>query len=211
MSGRALRFPGRVEALLFDLGGVVIDIDFGRAFEQWARRASCDPIELRDRFCFDAAYEEHERSRLDINEYFQAVRQLLSLDLSDEDLLAGWNDIYLDVLPGVHALLSNASSRFPVDAFTNSNAAHHGVWSSRFAQELSVFRSVYISCELGVRKPDREAFLAVADLMAVEPSAVLFFDDSMENVEGAEHAGMQAVLVESTDDVRQALRQVGCA
>jgi HAD superfamily hydrolase (TIGR01509 family) len=73
-----------------------------------------------------------------------------------------------------------------------------------------VFRSVFISYELGVRKPDAEAFVAVADLMAVEPSAVLFFDDSIENVEGAESAGMQAELVESTDDLRRALRQVGC-
>jgi putative hydrolase of the HAD superfamily len=198
-----------VSALLFDLGGVVIGIDFARAFRRWAASAACDPDDLRTRFTFDRAYEEHERGRLDICEYFEALRQALRVNLSDRDLLAGWNDIYLGVVPGINALLSAAAERYPLYAFTNSNPTHKGIWGLRFARELSVFRTVFVSSELGVRKPDPDAFATVAGLIGLDPAAILFFDDDIENVEGAQRVGMPAVLVASTEDVRQALRRLG--
>ena len=55
--------PGSVHALLFDLGGVVIAFDFGKAFQLWALRAGCDPSTLEERFTLDDAYERHERVR----------------------------------------------------------------------------------------------------------------------------------------------------
>jgi len=196
----------RVCALLFDLGGVVIGVDFVRAFRVWAARASCDPTELGRRFKFDAAFEEYERGKLDASGYFAALRSSLGVALSDEDLVAGWNDIYIGPVPEMAALLVAAGQRFPLFAFTNSNPTHQSVWAVRFAEELSVFRSVFVSSDLGLRKPDPDAFAAVASRMGLDPSAVLFFDDTLENVDGALSAGMQAVLVTSVDDVRRALR-----
>ena len=84
-----------VDVLLFDLGGVVIDIDFGRCMARWATRAGLDPEDVAARFSFDAAYEEHERGTLDAAGYFESLRQLLSVDVADRELLEGWNDIYL--------------------------------------------------------------------------------------------------------------------
>jgi hypothetical protein len=42
---------------MFDLGGVVIGIDFGRAFRSWARDARCDPAAITTQFRMDDAYE----------------------------------------------------------------------------------------------------------------------------------------------------------
>ena len=53
--------PGTVDALLFDVGGVVIRIDFNRAFARWATLAACDPALLRQRFLQDPPYQRHER------------------------------------------------------------------------------------------------------------------------------------------------------
>jgi putative hydrolase of the HAD superfamily len=75
----------------------------------------------------------------------------------------------------------------------------------RFANELSIFTSIFVSSELGLRKPDPEAFAEVASRAGFSPSEFLFFDDTSENVDGARAAGMQAVLVQSISDVRDAL------
>jgi FMN phosphatase YigB (HAD superfamily) len=79
------------------------------------------------------------------------------------------------------------------------------VWATRYARELSVFRSIFVSFEMGLRKPDPRAFGAVAQRTGFPASAFLFFDDTLENVMGARRVGMQAVHVQSTDDVRVAL------
>lgn len=200
--------PDAVRALLFDLGGVVIGVDFRRAFRRWASAAGCDHAALERSFQFDTPYEEHERGRLDAAAYFGGLRQSLAVDLTDDDFLAGWNEIYLGPLPGVLPLLSAVSKRFPLYAFTNSNLSHQEFWSARYADELSIFRSVFVSCDLGLRKPEREAFLAVASRIGVEPGAILFFDDLMENVTGARDAGMQAARIASVRDLETLLRQL---
>jgi glucose-1-phosphatase len=199
----------RVRALLFDLGGVVIDIDFERAFRFWATRADCDPGALRQRFSFDRAYERHERGEMAATEYFTALRQSLDIRLPDDELISGWNDIYVGPVEGIAPVLTNASRLFPLYAFTNSNPTHQRVWSARFAEELRLFRSVFVSCDVGSRKPDAEAFVAIAGLMGFAPSEILFFDDTAENVDGARAIGMQAVLVESPVTVPNTLKGLG--
>ena len=195
-------------ALLFDLGGVVLEINFDRVFQTWAARASCDPQALRRRFKFDDACEQHERGELDAAGYFASLRRTLRLRLSDEDFIAGWSDLYVGPVEGMVAVLAAASERLPLYAFTNSNPTHQTVWAMRYVRELSVFRSIFVSSELGLRKPDPNAFSEVARLAGFPASAFIFFDDTLENVMGARTAGMQAVHVQSTDDVRVALHEL---
>ena len=200
--------PEPVEALLLDLGGVVITTDFGRCFQRWADSASCAVVDVTSRFGFDAAYEDHERGALTAEEYFTRVRDALHLDLDHDALVDGWNDIYVAADAEVLDLLSRARERWPLHAFTNSNPTHQSAWSARFAQELEIFDSIFVSSELGHRKPERAAFEAVASTIDVLPGRILFFDDSLENVEGAREAGLQAVHVTSAESVREALRSV---
>lgn len=199
---------GVVRALLFDLGGVVIETDFERVMQAWAAAAHCEPAVVRRRFSFDEAYERHERGELDAAGYFASLRRSLGLRLSDEDFTAGWNDLYVGLVPEMPAVLAVAAQRFSLHAFTNSNPTHQREWSTRFGSELAVFRSVFVSSELGLRKPEPAAFAAVAERAGFAPAEILFFDDSAENVAGARASGMQAVLVRSSCDVVEALRRL---
>jgi putative hydrolase of the HAD superfamily len=200
---------GLIRTLLFDLGGVVIDFDFERAFRFWAAQASCEPAELGRRFSLDEPYKQHERGELHASDYFAALRRSLNVNLSDDLLIAGWNDVYVGVVSGMVPILAIASQRFPLYAFTNSNPTHQSEWSVRFANELSIFNNIFVSSELGLRKPDPEAFAEVAKQTGSIPSECLFFDDTSENIDGARAAGMRAVLVQSISDVRDALLQLG--
>jgi epoxide hydrolase-like predicted phosphatase len=201
--------PRAVRALLFDLGGVVIGFDFNGAFRLWASRAGCDPTLIAERFSIDEAYEQHERGELPASRYFPALRESLDVDISVEELVEGWNDVYLGLVPGISEVLSAAATRWPLFAFTNSNPTHKSAWEHLYAGQLRSFREVFVSSDLGVRKPDPEAFQLVASLMGFEPEDILFFDDGAENVEGARAAGMTAVLVGSLEDVREALSKNG--
>lgn len=206
---RAGRGRGAVAALLFDLGGVVIGLDFERVFAAWSRVAGCDASDVRAHFSQDTAYERHERGELDASGYFCSLRGSLRLDLTDAEFLSGWNDLYLGPVEGIDGLLDAASASFPLYAFTNSNPSHEKVWSRRIRRELAYFEAVFVSSNLGMRKPEPDAFFEVAKRIGLLPPEILFFDDSPENVAGAKAVGMQSVLVDSLDDVRRALRSVG--
>jgi putative hydrolase of the HAD superfamily len=203
------RDHGTVRALLFDLGGVVINFDFAGAFRLWALRAGCDPREIAERFAIDEAYEQHERGEIPASDYFAALRQSLAIDLPDEVFVEGWNDVYLGVIPGMPEVLSAAQRCVPLFAFTNSNPTHKSVWEHLYASDLQPFETVFVSSDLGVRKPDPHAFDLVARRMGFAPWEVLFFDDGPANVEGARAAGMHGVVVTSIGDVHRALSRIG--
>lgn len=193
--------PRRPDALLFDLGGVVIDLDFGRVLARWAELADVDPAQLEERFSFDEAYERHERGQIDAARFFASLRATLGVDLTDAELLDGWNDVYLGPIAEVVELLGTIADRFPLYAFTNSNRSHEAHWSTRFESELAPFREVFVSSTIGLRKPEPEAFAHIASAIGVSLDRIHFFDDLEENVSAAEAVGMTATLVRSPEDV----------
>ena len=194
------------DALLFDLGGVVMGLDWDRMFKCWADACGASPQELRRRWTLDEAYERHERREIGELEYFASLRKSLGVEIGDEALREGWGAIFTDPIDETVALLETLEDRVPLYAFSNTNAAHHAVWRARFAGALTSFRRVFVSYELGLRKPDRAAFHQVAREIGVRPERILFFDDTLANVEGARAAGLQAVHVVRPADVRNAVR-----
>ena len=195
------------DALLFDLGGVVVEIDFDRMFARWARHAGVDPAAIRARFSFDEFYARHERGEISAGEYFASLRSSLGIDLSDDQFVDGWGTIYVGEIPGVPELLRALKDEFPLYAFTNSNPTHMRVCAGTFAETLGHFRRVFVSSDLGVRKPEREAFARIATAIGVPLDRILFFDDTAENVRGALAAGLQAVHIDPTQNVAAAIAE----
>lgn len=201
--------PHDIEGLLFDMGGVVIDVDFDRALRRWSGHSPLPIEEIRRRFTEDAAYRQHERGEIEAAEYFAHLRDVLELVGTDEDIALGWNAIYVgEIRETVNDILA-VRDRLPCYALTNTNPTHQVAWMARFPRVVAAFHRVFVSSELGMRKPERAAFHAVADATGISPAALLFFDDAMENIEGARAAGLQAVLVRAPSDVRRALVGIG--
>jgi FMN phosphatase YigB (HAD superfamily) len=202
-----------VEALLFDLGRVVIDIDTARVHARWAELAGVSAAEIERRALLGVAGSEaflrYERGEITDAAFFAHVRTALAVELSDADLAEGWNAIFVGEMAGIRPLLAHAGQVLPLYAFSNTNAVHQACWSVRFAEVLAAFRKIHVSNEMGACKPEAAAFLAVAADMGVLPHRILFFDDLAENVAGAQACGMQAVQVSTTADIERALRDLG--
>jgi len=195
-------------AIIFDLGGVIIDIDFNRVFERWAVLSGQDAKRIRQHFLVDDAYRQHERGEITADQYFAYQRQLHGLSLNDEQMLDGWNAIFGPEIAGVRALIERATKLAPCAVFSNTNAAHQAYWAPILSDTLSLFDQVFVSNELGLRKPDAESFLAVCEQLRVAPENTLFFDDTQENLDGARALGIKAVKVTSPDDIDQCLREM---
>jgi FMN phosphatase YigB (HAD superfamily) len=199
----------KVEALLFDLGGIVFEIDFNLAIESWAARSRLTVEEVRNRWSMDGPYQKHERGEIDAAEYFDHLRTLLELEATDEEISAGWNSIFLGEITESLEDVAAARSHLPCFAFTNTNPTHHTAWMAAYPRLTAAFDRVFASSELGLRKPERAAFEAISLEIGVPLGAVLFFDDTLENVESARAAGLQTVHVQSPLDLRQALVRIG--
>jgi putative hydrolase of the HAD superfamily len=201
--------PGTADALLFDLGRVVIDIDFDKALACWAGHAGCEPAHLVGRFTRDEIYRRHETGSIDDAEFFAGLRTSLGIALTDAQFLEGWNAIFAGEMPGIGSLLIRAGTRVPLYAFSNTNHAHVEHFSQAYAEVLGHFREIFLSSAIGLRKPDAAAYDHVVQAIGVPAERIVFFDDLAENVDGARARGLTAVHVTSPHDVAQVLSALG--
>lgn len=199
----------RVSALLFDLGGVVIDIDLQRMLRHWLPHSRLSLEQMHRRLHPDRAYRQHERGELPDRTYMAHLAKVFELETDLDNVAQGWNAMLVDQIDATLDLIERIRRDIPCHAFSNTSAIHHGVWSSRFPRVTTIFDRLFLSFELGLRKPDREAFHAVSDALGLEPGEILFFDDTAENVVGARRAGLQGVHVSGPADVGRALGNLG--
>src|SRR5436190_9759720 len=128
--------PGSADVLLFDLGRVVLDIDFGQVMRIWAGHARCEPADLAGRFVVDGSFRRHETGQIDDAAFFENLRKTLGIAISDAQFLEGWNAIFTGQMPGIAPLLSRAAARMPLYAFSNTNAPHVEHFSKAYADLL---------------------------------------------------------------------------
>ncbi len=173
-----------IDALLFDLGGVVTQIDFGRATNRWAWHAGANPAAIGARFTHDASFKLHE---------------------TGAQFLDGWNNIFVGEMPGMSVVLQQMARKMRIYAFSNTNRPHVLHWSKRYEAICSHFTHMFLSSTIGLRKPDGPAFDYVVDKIGVAAERILFFDDNLENIEGAKARRLRAVHVATPGTVAETL------
>lgn len=199
----------RVKTVLFDLGNVILSIDFDRALAAWAPHSRLPPDRLRTTFRWDEPFLQHETGKLSDDGYFAHLRQLLELECDAATVQAGFNAILVAEIEETVRMVEQVRRRVPCHAISNTNAAHLAEIRRAFPQLLPRFDRVFASHEIGHRKPQPAAFEHVLREIGVPAPQVLLFDDLAPNVYGARALGLQAVLVRNPDDVRKALLERG--
>jgi putative hydrolase of the HAD superfamily len=194
-----------IEILLFDLGGVIIEVDWEKAFNFWSAYSTLSVTEIRNRFPVDFMYDQYERGEVSAQDYFAHLRNVIEYTGSDESLIQGWNSILGREIEETVGVIKALEPDIPVYLLTNTNPTHEVAWREKYPQTIDLFTGVFVSSTLGHRKPERPAFEAVARTVGVNLSSILFFDDSLENIAGARITGLQAVHVTSPSDINRKL------
>jgi len=125
-----------IDALLFDIGRVVLDIDFTRVLQVWSDHSGRMPDDIIARFSRGDVYMRHERGEISDDAFFAHLRDTLDIDLTPAQFLDGWNAIFVGEMPGIAELLPRAARRWPLYAFSNTNPAHVTHFSARHAELL---------------------------------------------------------------------------
>ncbi len=165
-----------VDALLFDLGGVVLNIDWNRVFLAWSANSRLSSAEIADRFQMDEAYRKHECGLISWQEYFTYLSNLIEYYGDRASFEQGWNSIFVGLIDETICMLSQLGSTLPLYLLTNTNTTHEHRWQADYSSVISLFSNTFVSSTMGFRKPDRRAFEHSLDTMNVDPNKVLFFD-----------------------------------
>lgn len=192
--------------IIFDLGGVLLQIDAQRTIHAFRQLGLPDLIKPGGWGYHHPVFLEMEAGRLSNEQFRAGIRELLPQPATDEAIDVAWCAMIIDYVPERIELLRRLSGQFNLYLFSNTNAIHinhfQRLFGQRFGHALSdLFLKDYYSSEIGLRKPAPESFeyvLADAGLNAAE---TLFIDDSDANVEGAKKTGMSTIWLTPESDL----------
>jgi glucose-1-phosphatase len=202
---RATLMPSSsADALLFDLGRVVIDIDFNRAFSRWAGHARCDQKLIRDRFRHDIAYKRHERGETRRSS-LPIVEHPSGLIFRTHNFLTGGTPSLSERCPASLNCWPRRREASRCTPLPIPTANTNSTGQRSFPAFSGNFKEVYVSSTIGLRKPEAEPYDYVVKAIGVSADRIVFFDDTLENIEGARARGLQAVHVKSGADLADAL------
>ena len=190
-----------VDFVIFDLGNVLIDIDYSRAMNLMKEPL---PTALHHRVdtCYAAEFHKaYERGEIDSPSFRNAFRDYFEQSWSDSEVDYLWNSL-LGELPAYRLdLVRRLKSKYQVGILSNTNEIHvdavHAILQAEHGMTnfYPLFDRVFYSQEMGLAKPSAAIYQQLLLDLATTPSRVLFFDDLLANVEGAAALGIQAVQV----------------
>lgn len=181
---------------IFDLGNVIVDIDFKRVLGVWSNLSGTPLATLSERFSMGEVFQQHERGEVSDEEFAQKLCEEMGIALSFEQFATGWQAVFVALRPEVIEImhrLRNEGHRVVV--LSNTNRLHCNYWPQHYPQVAEAADHMYLSQDLGMRKPDANIYQHVLKAENTPADQAIFFDDVEANVAAAAALGIKAVHV----------------
>jgi len=198
-----------VEAVIFDLGNVLLPFNWDIAADKFCARTGRTRRELDDYMMTTPFTIQLSLGQITKEEYYRIVAHDFGFDGGYEEFALMWSDIFTtdDQMIALAEQLKGRLRRF---ILSNTNAIHTEFISSHYPF-VCAFDGLILSHEVGLMKPDRRIYELVLGRYTLNASDVVFIDDILINVEAAEGAGLRGIHHRDFERTREELTKLGVA
>ena len=186
-----------IKNIIFDLGMVIINLDkeaTPAAFKKLAGDKYEVIMEEKDSEVF---FNQYETGKISTEEFVETLKIKIGNGCTSTDVKNAWNAMLKDIPEKRFEILKEAKVNYRTFCLSNTNELHIDFIFNELQQDRGIknldpfFEKVYLSHEMGQRKPDVEIFETVIRENDLKPSETLFIDDTAGHLEGARKAGLQ--------------------
>lgn len=189
----------RINNVIFDLGGVILDIDLLKGMTAMKQLGITNFESSNEKVNHMKTFMDFEKGLLSEAGFIEKLKEENEADFSNDDFIDAWNEIIVGFQQERIDLIANLkkSARFRTFLLSNTNSLHKDVYTRILREEHSVggleelFDKAYFSHEIYMRKPDPVIYHYVLNTEGLIPEQTLFIDDSLANIETARSLGME--------------------
>jgi putative hydrolase of the HAD superfamily len=188
-----------IKNIIFDLGGVFIQIDYPKTEAAFIAAGVTDFTALYSQHHAGPLFEHLETGKISPKEFYDQFRLASGHDLTDEHIEQCWNAMLGDFFPAALDWLEKISKQYRIFLYSNTNAIHYKAFSTAFTKQTGkksfddYFITAYYSHTFGLRKPYADSYSALLQKENLLAAETLFIDDTAVNIEGAKQAGLQTI------------------
>lgn len=192
-----------IKNFIFDLGGVIIDIDPMLTYAAFAEMIGKDHTYTINEFNRLQIFQRFEMGDLEEDAFKQYIRENTNINCSDEDLYCAWNKLLLDIPAERIDVLKKINAKYRSFLLSNTNSIHipavekilHESCGVASLEEL--FEKVYYSYKIKKLKPSEEIYKFVLAENNLEAEETVFIDDNLANIEAAARLGIKTIHIQA--------------
>lgn len=198
-----------IELVLFDLGDVLVQFRGVTGMGELAGMA--DPDELWARWLTCPWVRAFETGRCAEDAFAAGMVEEWGLALTPAAFAEEFRSWLAGPMAGAEALVRQVGDRARVSCFSNTNSLHWEEHAQTWPMErlIRLFETTFLSFQMGMLKPDLDAFEYVVASLGLRPGDVLFLDDNQVNVDAARRVGFAATRVLGVQQAKKALIDTG--
>jgi putative hydrolase of the HAD superfamily len=195
-----------ISTLIFDFGGVIINLDLQRCVNNIKQLGVEDVEKYLSNFGQSDFFLKFEKGQINTDEFRNEIRKLTSKPVTDSEIDQAWCSFLCDIPREKLELLLELRKKYRLLLLSNTNPLHIEISAAaefeRTGKKMTdFFDKCYLSYEMGMAKPDAEIFETLLTDAGVKPEECLFLDDGIKNIEQAEKLGIQTCLVKPDEDL----------
>jgi HAD superfamily hydrolase (TIGR01509 family) len=182
--------------IIFDLGNVLLDIDYNETTNAFKRLGVKHFEEMYSQFNADDLFEKLETGKISEGLFYQHMRTHIPGTVTDEQIDAAWSAMILTFRKTSLDYLLTLAPQYKLYLLSNTNSIHFKHVKKLFTKETGraslddYFTSTWYSHEIGLRKPHAACYEFVLQNAGLDPRETLFIDDLANNIEGAKGVGL---------------------
>ena len=190
-----------IKAIIFDLGGVLLDIDYNRTAVAFQKLGVANFGEMYSQAAANPLFQQLETGKINQQDFCNAMMKHTPLAKNDQENITAWNAMLLHFRKESLEEVKRLRKKYKVFLLSNTNYIHLQAFNKIYEDTIgghpfvSLFDKVYLSHEIGHRKPDPEAYEIVLKENNLLPEEAIFIDDSIQNIQGAEKAGLRTIYL----------------
>lgn len=204
-----------IEAVLFDLGGVLLNLDYHLTGQAFIDLGVTNFNELYTQFHATKLFEEFEKGQVTDRQFIDELKKHAPVGTTDEQIERAWNAMLLDYPPGRIEFLKTVGARYKMYLLSNTNAIHYKAVRQIYTDTFGggslddLFEKSYYSYTTGMRKPDADIFELVLRETGLSAGTTLFIDDTPANIFTAESLGIRSLLLSKPHTAEELFEQHG--
>ncbi|MEJ6583054.1 MAG: HAD family phosphatase [Crocinitomicaceae bacterium] len=185
-----------VTAIIFDFGGIFINLDYTATISAFQQLGIVNFDVLYSQAQQSNLFDNYETGKISSQRFINGLLDFLPANTTPNQVVGAWNAMLLDIESEKVKLLLDLRKTYPVYLLSNTNKIHIDLafrrWKKTIGQPIhDYFDKIYLSHEVGLRKPNKEIFDLVCTENDLNPSHTLFIDDTEQHINGAKSIGLQ--------------------
>jgi HAD superfamily hydrolase (TIGR01549 family) len=188
-----------IKNIIFDLGGVFIDINYQKTEVAFINAGITNFNELYNQHRASSVFEDLETGKISASFFYNELRNISKTQISDTAIKSAWNAMLGDFLLKEIDWLASIKNKYRLFLYSNTNQIHYEAFTRLFQQETGnsnfddYFIKAYYSHMFGLRKPYAASYQKILEEQKILAAETLFIDDTLVNIEGAKNAGLQTL------------------